>query len=360
MSATTDFFTTTDLEGAMIVGYYGGGNYGDELLLEVIQNLLQPKGYRRIRVAFQNPQNFQTYHHDFGHELVDMRRPLLFAKKLLSSRSVVVGGGGLWGMDANPNIVALGLLLFLYRYVFFKKVYLVGVGYYGSTNTFGKIGAWLAGKAASSIIARDAESVQHFSRLQSHVSQDQDLAWLARELDLSGYQDDADAIEARLSIRSKTLLITLRHFRGATAEHYHATIEAFLASNQDKQIVIALLQPAESYPEGENIAKVWAQKYTNVQVLEGVFNPLGLFVFLQRHRQDVALVAPQFHAMLSAALVDMPFLPVAYDNKVFELFSQLHIGDGIHIHNLIPNDIQRFADTFFAAEPVTAAEGIGV
>lgn len=347
MSATTDFFENADLERAILVGYYGGGNYGDELLLEIIQNMLKSKNYKQIKVAFQNPEQFGAYHHTFGHKVVAMNKPLEFVRGLAGSRSIVVGGGGLWGMDVNANIVGLSLLLFLCRYVLFRKVYLVGVGYYGSTSTAGRLGAWLAGKAANLIIARDAESTRQFIALSRHVVQDKDLAWLAKDLDLTAYEAEAQAIDQRLGTSGKSLLITLRHFRGTLADQYHQQIGDFLAANTDKSIIIALLQPAESYPEGNRLVQSWQSLYPNVRVLTGALNPLAFFVFLQKNHDTIALVAPQFHAILTASVNDVPFLPVAYDNKVFELFDQLQIDQGIHVQDLKLHHLQQFADAFY-------------
>jgi len=56
MSVLSYFFDETDLEHSFLVGYYGGGNYGDELLLEVILNVIEPKHYKGLSIAYQNPQ----------------------------------------------------------------------------------------------------------------------------------------------------------------------------------------------------------------------------------------------------------------------------------------------------------------
>jgi len=306
------------------------------------------KDYKQIQVAFQNPEQFGAYHHNFGHKVIAMNKPVQFLRGLTTSRSIVVGGGGLWGMDVNTNIVGLSLLLFLSRYILFKKVYLLGVGYYGSTSKAGRFAAWLVGKAANLVIARDAESLQQFGKLTKHVVQDKDLAWLAKDLDLSAYEAEAQAIDQKLGVTGKSLLVTLRHFRGSLADQYHQQIGNFLANNADKSIIIALLQTAESYPEGSRLIQSWQQMYPNVRVLSGTLNPLAFFVFMQRRRHDIGLVAPQFHAILTASLNDIPFLPVAYDNKVFELFDQLGVPQGIHVQNLVPSDLQLFADAFYA------------
>lgn len=354
MSAIQTFFQETDLERSLLVGYYGGGNYGDELLLEVIANLMAPKQYRHVAVAYQNPATYSAYHHDFGHQLVDSGQPLQILRKLLTSRKIVIGGGGFWGMDVNAKIFGLGAMLFLSRYILRRKIYLVGVGYYASTNRLGHISAWLAGKAANTIIVRDNESAQQFGRIHPNVQQDSDIAWLASGINPADYAADIEQVERLLPLQGKALFITLRHFRGAQADIYHKQIGNFIESNQHQQIVVALLQPPETYPEGQRLLRSWKQLYPNVQTLDTAINPMGLFLYMQKHSHELALVAPQFHAIITAQINHIPFLPLVYDNKVSELLDQLKLTAKVPIASLQQTHLQQFADSFYEGSPTRA------
>jgi len=352
MSVLSYFFDETDLEHSFLVGYYGGGNYGDELLLEVILNVIEPKHYKGLSIAYQNPQTYEQYHHSFGHKLVDMSKPWQFVRKLITSRSIVIGGGGLWGMDTNLKTFGLSALLWMSRYLLFKKVYLVGVGYYGSAGRLGHISAWLAGKAATTIIVRDEESAQQFSSINANVQQDRDVAWLAASIPAEAYQKEVEQIEKIAPVTSKSLFIALRHFRGQQAEEYHKQIGNFIESNQDKPIIVALLQRAETYPEGQRLLQSWRQLYPNVHVLEATVNPMGVYLFMQKHQHQLALIAPQFHAIITAHMNQIPFLPIVYDNKVSQLLTQLKLRASLPIENLRQTELQQFADAFYAGSTV--------
>ena len=52
---------TRDLEKSVLVGYYGGGNYGDELLLEVLANRLKSQGVQHAVITYQKPKMYRRY-----------------------------------------------------------------------------------------------------------------------------------------------------------------------------------------------------------------------------------------------------------------------------------------------------------
>lgn len=338
----TQFLSDYSLEKSLLIGYYGGGNYGDELLLEVLQNLAKNQGVKDISIPYKDPSKFLTYHHDLGYKPVAWKLPSLI-RAWLKSRRVVVGGGGLWGLDADLKILVLSMLLFVSR-LFGKKVYLLGVGYYGSTKFIGKLSAWFAAKAADVIIVRDQESYYNFVHLQANTYKDRDIAWYIPGLKLDAYEEDADAIAKNLSPDTKTILLAIRHFKTDEANQYTAKAEQVLRQNQSIPIVGATLESADSYPEGHALLKQWQQAHPNLKLLDSHINPLALYKFMQRYRDRMILVAPQFHAILTAHLHDIPYLPLTYDNKVSQLFQALGITHPIAIESAEASDIQAFID----------------
>ena len=148
-----DFLQKTNLDDSLLIGYYGGGNYGDELLLEVLCNLLASKGVQNLKITYQRPNTYQAMHRNFGSELVDIHNREAVTRAAFKSKNILIGGGGLWGVDMNFNTLLLSIFLFVSRWALRKKVYLLGVGYYNSTTWMGRLGAWFAGKAANVIIA---------------------------------------------------------------------------------------------------------------------------------------------------------------------------------------------------------------
>lgn len=341
-----DVFAHVDLDKSVLIGYYGGGNFGDELLLEVLMNLFSSNQVKDLTVTYQHPKRYDTYHHDFGYTKIDMADKKSVFKSILKNKNVVIGGGGLWGLDVNPNIFILSSLLFFSRFILRKRVFLLGVGYYGSTSRLGHISAWLAGKAANEIVTRDPESLANFKKISKHVSIDNDIAFQIPSLKLGTYTRDLEMLASTLKISKKTLFITLRRFKPSQNNDFANTIEMCLLNNQDMNCIVALLEPQDVDPEGFALLEKWQQQYPNIQVIDFSYNPFALVLLFETYKQNIALIAPQFHAIIGALLTDVPFLPIVYDNKVMELLKKTTTQTPIPIKNLTDQQVQQFIDNF--------------
>jgi polysaccharide pyruvyl transferase WcaK-like protein len=343
-----DFIKRTNLDNSLLLGFYGGGNYGDELLMEVLAGLLKKEQVRNVRIAYQTPQSYSTFHHNFGYPRVPIYNKLALTRAILQHRNIVVGGGGLWGMDVNLNVFLMSCMLLFARIFLRKNVYLLAVGYYASAPRLGRISAWLAGKAATTIIARDTETYKNFIRLQRHTEQSEDIAWSIKQLDLAPYKKDLQLLEQKITITKQTIFITLRHFKNATKNNLEQVVAECLKANADKPIIIALMEPRYVDPHNYALLEKWRADYRNVQILDFDFNPLALFLFFRAHHKQLLFVGPQFHVILSAHLTGVPYMPMAYDNKVQGLLAQLKPDQTTYpVHSLRLPDVQHFIDNIY-------------
>ncbi len=342
---TLSFLKDQYLERSLLLGFYGGGNYGDELLMEILAGLLRQVGVQEVQIAYQHPERYGQFHHDFGYARVNMHDHRAVLRAMLRNRHIIVGGGGLWGMDTNRNILLMSISLLVARWVLRKKIYLLGVGYYHSAPRMGRIGAWCAAKAAQLILARDHETYTNFKRLQQRTYKDRDMAWYINQLDLSAYEKDMAMIEQRLQIHGKTLFISLRRFRDAAQHNLQKTVESCLSNNPQRHIIVALMEPRHVDPTGYRLLRSWQRMYPHVQIVDFSFNPIALFLFFRKYHDQLVFIGPQFHAILSAHMADIPFMPVAYDNKVHNLLRVIAPHQTpLSVETLRPLDMQRFID----------------
>lgn len=343
---------TTNLNRSLLIGYYGGGNYGDELLLEVLANLFVTHNVKDVTITYREPAKYGQYHRDFGYPRIEIQSKARLLGAILKNKNIIIGGGGLWGVDMNFNTFLLSCMLLGSR-LLGKKVYLLGVGYYSSTNRLGHIGAWLAGKAAHVIIGRDDETVANFAAHNPHTYLDHDIAWHVKDLDLAAYEDEAAALEQKLQIGDKTLCITLRRPQAKHRQHefvrFTQEVDAFIGANQDKHILVALLESEAKSPKEYARARQWQYAYPNVQLLDFPHNPLALCLLFRKHRKRLALIGPQFHIIMTAHLSGAPFMPMVYDNKVAALLTRLSVpqAEQIPLGTIHRSQMQGFADNFF-------------
>lgn len=340
----TDILQPAIANHSLLIGYYGGGNYGDELLLEVIQNIAAKNKVKDLTIAYQNPEHYNDYHRDFGYPRVNMRDKFAVFRAILHNKNIIVGGGGLWGLDFGLNVFLLSFLLGFSRLVLHKKIYLIGVGYYNSTTRFGHIGAWLASKGASAILARDTETYHNFSRFNKRTQKDTDIAWYLENIETNSYKSEVKQLERQVLVTDKTFFVALRRFQAKHANDFTHEIENYIASNPSQHFIVTLLEPDHIDPDQAELLETWEQRYENVQRLRGPYNPMALFLFFQKHAHELVLIAPQFHAIITAHMSGVPFLPVVYDNKVAELLAYIGQNETIHIKNLDCKQLQNFAD----------------
>lgn len=342
-----EFIRSTNLSDSLLFGFYGGGNYGDELLLEVLSNALHAGGHRNISIAYQTPDTFATFHHDFDYPRIPMHDKMAIIRTIFKKKHIIIGGGGLWGMDTNANIFLLSLMLFISRIFLGKKVYLLNVGYYKSATWLGRMSAWLAGKAANLILARDAETYANFQRICRNTEQDTDMALYISNIDLAPYEEEAAKLRSRLPLRGKTIFITLRRFRSSSRSRFTEAVSQFIADNTDKHIILALMEPESVDPEGWTFLYDTQRQYPHVQITDFSCNPLALFLWFREHASQLLYIGPQFHGMITAYLNGVPLLPVSYDNKVTQLLEGLDYKHIIPIREVNKEHLQTFADRYY-------------
>lgn len=346
------FLKKRDFERTLLVGYYGGGNYGDELLLEVLQQLLKQNGVKELTVTYQYPKTFQTMHKDLGYKVIDIRDKLAVMRHTLKNKNIIIGGGALWGVDMNLNTLLLSIALLCSRWLLGKNVYLIGIGYHNSTSAMGRIGAWCAGKAATAVLARDEETYANFQKITKRTFIDKDIAWYVNKQMAQAYQIPAKKLGDRLKLQRKTLFIALRRIQSgrqaAVFTRYNEYIEAIIKANPKRPVIVAPLELERVSPQEYEFARSLQQKYKNVQVLAMPYNPLTLLYAFKQFSKNIVFIGPQFHMILTAYMAEVPFLPMVYDNKVYELLKQMGIQQQVPMHELSQESLQEFSDKEFS------------
>ena len=331
------------LDDSFVMGYYGGGNYGDELLFEVLQNIFLACGYHTISFLYQKPHDFSKHHKYLGYEAVDSSSKLKVLQTILKRKNIIIGGGGLWGLDVNANVLLMSVMLFVSRWLMGKDVYLLGVGYYGSTTRMGRFAAWLAGKSATRILARDDESFDNFSRLNRQTYRSDDIAFLLPRIheDVNG---DLRRLDKIIGPKAKhTVMVSVRRFKPSQQNPYVSALEKWLLAYDKTPVILALMEPKEVDPDGYALLKRWQRQRTHVTVIDFDYNPVALYRFFEKHRKNLSYIGPQFHVQLVAHLAGVRLFPLVYDNKVAELLSSLSYENRVAIADVTADELTQFA-----------------
>ncbi len=159
------------LKGALIVGYYGHGNFGDEILMEETMSILRELGFKKMEVIYPRLEDKSQFR---ALEKLDMFRII---KGILKSDAIFFGGGGILQDETSlksfvyySSIAVLGIVLR-------KKVVFLG-------NSFGPIKRGIS-KCLMRFIARskkviffprDVVSERYLKRIAKNVRPGCDLA----------------------------------------------------------------------------------------------------------------------------------------------------------------------------------------
>jgi polysaccharide pyruvyl transferase WcaK-like protein len=339
----SSFINTTDLNNSLLIGYYGGTNFGDELILEVLMSRLSNNKFKEINIYYFNKKNYNTYHKNFKYNIIDSKNRYSQFLKIISSKSIIIGGGGLWGCDSNLNIFILSFLMFIFKILLRKNIYLLGVGYYDSANKIGKVSAFFAGISANIIFARDDETISNFKKINKNTYKDNDIAFLLPEIELSHYNLDCMRISKKLGLHDEKIIIGFRHFKQED-DKYTNNILKLIDSSPEKKFILFFFQSKEFSSSTFNKIKSIEKKYNNVSITDFHFNPISLYLAIKLNSSNLKIVAPQYHVQLIAHLTNTTFLPISYDNKNLELFKQINIKKQIPINNIRYEDLKNFID----------------
>jgi len=336
----TDIIASGRLNNSLIFGYYGGGNFGDELLLEVLLELFEQGEVQDVSFMYSDPQRYKRMHRARSYTPIFGYKRVL--GQLLRRRNIIVGGGGHWGLDMNPRIFVMTLGFFLLHFLLRKKVYLLGVGYYNSTNRLGHLSAWLVAKSSEVILARDEESHRNFKRLSRRTHKDRDIVFNLGEIDLAAYEPEAQDMVATLPIDGATTLIGLRRFQAKYANGYRGLVERLIESSPHRRFALMIFEPRQVDPEGYAYIQDLARRYANVVAADFGRNPLAFVAYLKLHNHQLRVIAPQYHVQLVAHLLGIKHFPLVYDRKVEELLRDFGTPQTWPIKTLSLEPMQEF------------------
>jgi polysaccharide pyruvyl transferase CsaB len=346
-----------------IVGYFGRGNLGDEMILEAMIQAMRSRGLNgNVVVISGDPEDTRSRH---GVQAVSSADPLQVLKAVAASDALAIGGGGLLhdsgGLDVgdaldrflegSPGLVQLLALSMLAR-ALGTPVKIVGVGI---GPLFGELAIDLVHqllRTSEAASLRDAGS----------------LEWCESWEDLTG--------KARLSADLAFLLDSALGSRPWTLGEARApSPECRLPSGESREPVIALAprrwflsaRPQADSPASRgqwlDLADMWAeacdliadQKGAHIllvpfQRAEGNLDDLALCqeIVSKMQRSDRAhvlapprscaelfeqlsrahvVMAVRMHAVAAAALCGIPCVALSYDPKVEALMTELGIEE---------------------------------
>jgi polysaccharide pyruvyl transferase WcaK-like protein len=286
----------------LVIGAYGYGNVGDEAILA---GLLAKLGDRSATVVSRDPAATTRLH---GVSSVGIGAAF---PALLRHRSVVIGGGGLFGRDMG----AIGRLLPLFGLIsssLGREVVIEGVDIDATLAPIARVLVPPLMRRASAVTVRDHGSVAILDRWGVRANLAPDLShWMPMGSIASGRRLLRDAgVDTRLPVVGLALTGVRPDLANAALTAAAGAIDAL----PDAQFCFIPLSrhPRVATHDDRRLAHQLRRMRPRLAVVETEVHPS---IVLSAVSQLSAVVSMRYHGMLFAERTRVPLVPIAYAEK---------------------------------------------
>lgn len=290
---------------AVLCGYYGMGNGGDEALLATLLQLL-PKSVNPLVLSGNPQETSQRY----GVDAVPRKSMAAVLSALQQSQAFIWGGGSLM-QDATSAINPLyyGGLMKLAQWMGLRTIaWGQGIGPLNRQSS-----QWItrwALKNCDAVTVRDGASAQLLTDWQIPCQLAPDPVWALKSMHLPGLTD----------LHSPRVAVALRDHVNLTPERLNNLTKAIVDFQTATQTCIILLpfQPVKDGAIATHIAQQLQGPHTIIRVdnpaqLKGVFRSIEM------------AIAMRFHGVVMAAAEGCRCFAISYDPKVTQIMQELSL-----------------------------------
>ncbi|MFA5878790.1 MAG: polysaccharide pyruvyl transferase CsaB [Candidatus Margulisiibacteriota bacterium] len=303
------------MRNILIVGYYGYENAGDELLLRQTVEIIRSQNQDAFCYILYNKRNIAKAGEIPNSKLIDRWSFFGIISALKKVDTVIYGGGGLFQdtTSAKSFLYYLGILIL--ALIQKKQVYFLAQGFSHIKRTWLRLIFRIALKKVMKISVRDEASFDAFKKLGYPLSN------LYLATDLAFNQELKSCSKIILPLNQKTSVnvkpetnefigISFRVFRNLDLNK--EVLAQFLNQFDKKNLVFLNLQPPFDY-----------EAFRDLLPLKSVNKVIDLKDYLLNNQplsdKLNLVVGMRYHALVYAALHEIPFLALAYDQKVKNL-----------------------------------------
>jgi polysaccharide pyruvyl transferase CsaB len=296
----------------LISGYYGFANAGDEAMLtSIVDSLREEEPNLDITVISGNPKMTAELHQVKAIPRFD----ILSVMQAMAKADLLLSGGGSLLQDVTStkslfyylSILALAKLMG-------KKVVLFAQGIGPINSSWARRLTGYICRKADLITVRDDGSLEELRAMG--LSKEKIIITADAVFSLpTGQRELGQAILQKYNLGQKPLIgFALRHWKGEERfSREFAQAAALLSQKYDAQIVFIPLQFPNDETISEDVKKLMGDKAANAFVLPRSFNAQEYLAIVSNLQ---LLVGMRLHALVFAALNNVPFLGVSYDPKV--------------------------------------------
>jgi len=293
-----------------ILGYYGAGNLGDELLLRSTLEMLSSLGSFKIFVFSEKPAETKIFFPDC--KAIDKFKPTALISALMECEALIVGGGSIFQDVSSFRSLLYYVSVCLLACLLGKKLILLGQGVGPLNSTISRWLTRIVYQLAHSVSVRDLESFDLVKDWNAQIKFSGDLAWTLPNVKTLSEEE----LKTK---KQKSLVVSLRTDK--VSEKQVECFARFLKENfADYKINFLALQRQDvevlnEIAEKLDLAEVFAiYNY-------GGWKQYGIKLF----QEADFCFAMRFHALLLAIKSGTAAVGISYDPKVRALCKEAHL-----------------------------------
>jgi polysaccharide pyruvyl transferase CsaB len=325
----------------VLSGYYGFNNAGDEAVLQAIINSLKKADQDLyITVLSNNPEHTTKA---YGVKAVNRWKLNEIAGAIKESDLLISGGGSLLQDVTSKNGILYYLgIIGLAR--FYKKPVVIYSQGIGPVNT--KRNRWLVAKTLNKtqgITVRDEQSKEELLKMgvkkEIIVSADPVLGFNPDDTSITKGLELLERGGVKLDDKGKILGVSLRPWK-ADAANFQAIAQACdKLIERGWQIVFIPMH----FPEDIAVAREFTKGMKReAQILKENYSPTET---LDLYKTVDLVLGMRLHALIMAAVVEKPLVPISYDPKVDSFMKLLDIDNSLQINNLHTQELINSIET---------------
>ena len=308
---------------ALVSGYYGFGNFGDELILSCLCSHLKWLGVE-VSVLSSNPKITSATNGVNAYYSFDFKS--LFST--ISKHDVLISGGGslLQDVTSKKSLIYYLLIIFV-ALLLRKKVLIFAQGIGPINNSFLKLLTKLILKNCTYVSVRDEKSHDLLS------------LW---KIDSDLLCDPVFSLCLPEHSPSNIVGIQLREFHTLDKNNLKFLAQKIISNYSDKKIQIFSFQDKFDFEISKYFQNLLLELNPNIEV--EVLHALTYLEIIQKMSNLEIIFAMRYHALILALMYGIKSVAINYDIKVEKLSNEVNIPlvniDFSNIEEVEPKNIK--------------------
>ena len=319
---------------AMVMGYYGYDNSGDDALLEVIISDLRRKmPFIRLLVLSNRPEKERSV---YFLESVNRFNLLSVYKKLKSTKVLIYGGGSLIQDVTSSKSLFYYLFIILLAKFLKVKVMLYGNGVGPVLKRFDRVLVAKALKKVDAITLREPDSYNELIKLNVNVPILKVTSDPAINLDrLSAKKSELLYKKFALKNDEKYFAVSVRPWKNSCRDAHKKIAAAcdYICEKYGLKPVFIPMQPSVDMEVSKNISCFMKNKAI---ILETDLTASEILCIVEKTEFVLAM---RLHMLIYAAAACVPLAGIVYDPKIIGFMNYLGQNSYININDFTEEEL---------------------